>query len=57
MAIISTSSAIGPIDTFKATDINLKLLDNSNEQTAVLTYINPENTTDSHMACTVIGKR
>ena len=31
-----------PIDTFKATDINLKILDNSNEQTAVLTYINPE---------------
>lgn len=42
MAISPIPSAIGPIDTFKATDINLKLLDNSNEQTAVLTYINPE---------------
>ena len=42
MAIIPIPSSTVPIDTFKATDINLKLLDNSNEQTAVLTYINPE---------------
>lgn len=41
MAITIPSHTV-PIDTFKPIDINLKLLDNSNEQTAVLTYINPE---------------